>query len=461
MSYARGSYAWFVSLVAACSGLLFGFDIAVISGAIVFLRSQWGLTEFQTEWAASALLLGCVFGAAAGGWLSDRFGRRRILMLSAVLFALSAIGAALPRTLAEFAAARILGGLAIGVASLLAPLYIAEAAPAHLRGRLVSMNQMAIVSGILLSYIVNWALSFNAVTGWRWMFAVAAIPSAAFLVALFFVPESPRWLAERGRVDEARAVLRRIHHDGDAELTGILEAVREERGTLSELLQPGLRRALLIAVFLAVMQQWSGVNTVLFYGSLILRDQVGGHSESAAIGVNVLIGGINFAATLVAIAFIDRLGRKPLLIASSGLMALCLGGMAWAFRMPRPPAALVVTLMLACVAAFAVGLGPGVWVVLSEIFPNRIRGRAMSIATLSLWVACVALTMTYLSISSALGPSGAFGIYAVMCAATALFVWRVTPETRGRTLEEIEHHWKGTGAHEPSARLAGPRPPHH
>lgn len=461
MTYARHSYAWFISIVAACSGLLFGFDIAVINGAIVFLRSQWGLTEFQTEWAASSLLLGCVFGAACGGWLSDRFGRRRILMLSAVLFAVSAIGAALPRTLAEFAAARILGGLAIGVASLLAPLYIAEAAPAHIRGRLVSLNQMAIVSGILLSYLVNWGLSFNAVTGWRWMFAVAAIPSVAFLVALFFVPESPRWLAERGRVEDARAVLRRIHHDGDKELNGILEAIHEEQGTLSELLQPWLRRALLIAVFLAVMQQWSGVNTVLFYGSLILREQVGGHSESGAIGVNVLIGGINFAATIIALAFIDRLGRKPLLIASSGLMALCLGGMAWAFRMPQPPAALVITLMLACVAAFAVGLGPGVWVVLSEIFPNRIRGRAMSIATLSLWIACVALTMTYLSISSTLGPSGAFGIYAAMCAATALFVWRVTPETRGRTLEEIEHHWKGTGAHEPSARLAGPRTHHH
>ncbi len=461
MTYARHSYAWFISVVAACSGLLFGFDIAVINGAIVFLRSQWGLTEFQTEWAASSLLLGCVFGAACGGWLSDRFGRRRILMLSAVLFAVSAIGAALPRTLAEFAAARILGGLAIGVASLLAPLYIAEAAPAHIRGRLVSLNQMAIVSGILLSYLVNWGLSFNALTGWRWMFAVAAIPSVAFLVALFFVPESPRWLAERGRVEDARAVLRRIHHDGDKELNGILEAIHEEQGTLSELLQPGLRRALLIAVFLAVMQQWSGVNTVLFYGSLILREQVGGHSESGAIGVNVLIGGINFAATIIALAFIDRLGRKPLLIASSGLMALCLGGMAWAFRMPQPPAGLVITLMLACVAAFAVGLGPGVWVVLSEIFPNRIRGRAMSIATLSLWIACVALTMTYLSISSALGPSGAFGIYAAMCAATSLFVWRVTPETRGRTLEEIEHHWKGTGAHEPSARLAGPRTHHH
>ena len=440
------NYAWFISIVAACSGLLFGFDIAVINGAIVFLKSQWGLTEFQTELAASSLLAGCVAGAACGGWLSDRFGRRRILMLSAVLFAVSAIGAALPRNLTEFASARLLGGLGIGIASLLAPLYIAEAAPARMRGRLVSLNQMAIVSGILFAYLVNWSLSYNAATGWRWMFAVAAIPSIAFLIALFFVPESPRWLTENGRLNEARDVLHRIHGNGDEELAGIRSAIAEEQGTLSELLQPGLRRALVVAVFLAIMQQWSGVNTVLFYGSLILRDQVGGHSASSAIGANVLIGGINFIATIAAVALIDRLGRKALLIGSASGMAVCLGGMAWAFRTPQPPAAAVIALMLGCVACFALGLGPGVWVVLSEIFPNRIRGRAMSIATLCLWIACVALTMTYLSISSALGPSGAFAIYACMCAATALFVWRVTPETKGRTLEEIERMWKGESA---------------
>ena len=437
------NYAWFISIVAACSGLLFGFDIAVINGAIVFLKSQWGLTELQTEWAASSLLAGCVAGAACGGWLSDRFGRRRILMLSAVLFAVSALGAALPRNLNEFAAARLVGGVGIGIASLLAPLYIAEAAPARIRGRLVALNQMAIVSGILLAYLVNWSLSYNAATGWRWMFAVAAIPAAAFFVALFFVPESPRWLTERGRVNEARRVLHRIHGDGDEELAGIRRAIAEEQGTLSELLQPGLRRSLVTAIFLAIMQQWSGVNTVLFYGSLILKDQVGGHSDSGAIGANVLIGGINFIATIAAVALIDRLGRKALLIGSASGMAVCLAGMAWAFRLPQPPAAIVIGLMLGCVASFALGLGPGVWVVLSEVFPNRIRGRAMSIATLCLWVACVVLTMTYLSISSALGPSGAFSIYACMCVATALFVWRVTPETKGRTLEEIERMWKG------------------
>lgn len=433
-------YAWVVATVAATAGLLFGFDIAVIKGAIVFLRQQWGLSEWQTEVAASALLFGCVAGAAAGGALSDRFGRRRVLMLCALLFGVSALGAALPRDLAEFVAARFLGGVAIGVASLLAPLYIAEVAPAHRRGRLVSLNQMAIVTGILLAYFINWTLSFGGANSWRWMFAAAAVPSAAFFAALLFVPESPRWLVARGRAAEALAVLRRTLGAAPAAetLTRIEEAIREESGTLAELIRPGFRRALGIALFLAVMQQWTGVNTVLFYGALILKDQVGGQSDSSAIGASVLIGVVNFAATIAAIALIDRWGRKALLIASALGMAVCLAGLAFAFRQQPPSAALVITCMLGCVASFGAGLGPGVWVVLSEIFPNRIRGRAMGLATMALWCACVVLTMTYLSLSSALGPAGAFTLYAGMCLATAAFVWRLTPETKGRTLEDIE-----------------------
>jgi SP family arabinose:H+ symporter-like MFS transporter len=365
-------------------------------------------------------------------------------MASAVLFAVSALGAALPRDLMEFAIARILGGVAIGVASVLAPLYIAEVAPARVRGRLVSLNQMAIVTGILLAYFTNWLLSFQGDHSWRWMFAVAAAPAVFFLVALFFVPESPRWLVETGRETEALLILARVNGQtaAEAELEEIRAAVAEESGSWSELFQPGIRRALFIAIVLAVMQQWSGVNTVLFYGSIILQEKVGGHSASAAIGANVLIGAVNFLFTIVAIALIDRVGRKALLIFSSALMSLSLAGLALVFRMTPPPAALVITLMLMCVASFAVGLGPGVWVVLSEIFPNRIRGRAMSIATLSLWVACTVLTMTFLSITTALGPTGAFYIYAGMCAFTAWFVWRLTPETKHRTLEEIEGFWR-------------------
>ena len=221
-------YAWFVSLVAACSGLLFGFDIAVINGAIVFLRQEWALSETATEAAASSLLFGCVFGAALGGWLSDRFGRRRVLLFSALLFAFSALGTALPRTFAEFAAARFAGGLAIGVASLLAPLYIAEVSPAAMRGRLVALNQMTIVTGILLAYVINWMLAGAGTGNWRWMFAVAAVPAFLFLIALFYVPESPRWLVERGKEEEARQILTRISGPAaaDADLPAIRAAIR-------------------------------------------------------------------------------------------------------------------------------------------------------------------------------------------------------------------------------------------
>jgi MFS transporter, SP family, arabinose:H+ symporter len=437
-------YVYMASIVAATSGLLFGFDIAVINGALLFLRQQFALTEIQTEFAASSLLVGCVAGAAVGGWLSDRFGRRRVLIVSAVLFALSSIGAALPRNLTEFTAARLAGGIAIGVASVLAPLYIAEVAPAHIRGRLVSLNQMAIVTGILLAYVVNWTLSWGGPDSWRWMFAVAAIPSLLFLVALFFVPESPRWLTENGREQEALAVLTRVTNPEQAaiDLAAIREAIAEESGTLAELLQPGYRKALLLAIALAVLQQWVGINTVLFYGSVILKERVGGHSESAAIGVNVLIGLVNFASTIVALWLIDKLGRRPLLMGSAAGMLLAHIGLAVAFLRTPPSAAVVIASMVLCAASFAVGLGPGVWVVLSEIFPTRIRGRAMSIATVSLWVACVILTFSFLSIASALGPSGAFTIYGGMCVLTIWIVARFTPETKGLTLEQIEKLWK-------------------
>jgi SP family arabinose:H+ symporter-like MFS transporter len=442
----RGSalFVYFTSIVAATSGLLFGFDIAVINGAIIFLREQFGLTEFQTEVAASSLLIGCVFGASIAGWLSDRFGRRRILIVSALLFAGSAIGAALPRNLTEFTAARFLGGIAVGMASLLAPLYIAEVSPARIRGRLVALNQMAIVTGILLAYFVNWLLSYAGPGGWRWMFASAAVPALAFFIALFFVPESPRWLTESGREAGALRVLTRVSGPSQAaiELAQIKEAISEETGSIRDLLQPGFRRALLVAVALAVLQQVTGINTVLFYGSVIFKEQVGGQTASSAIGANVVIGIINFLATIIAVWVIDRLGRKPLLMVSAGIMAVGQFALGAAFLIQPPPPVLVLSVMVCCVAGFAVGIGPGVWVVLSEIFPTRVRGRAMSIATISLWVACVALTMTFLSLASAITITGAFWLYAVMCIAMFLIVWLATPETKGKTLEEIEKLWR-------------------
>ena len=440
-------YVYRVSLVAAASGLLFGFDIAVINGALLFLKRQFGLDEVATGIAASALLAGCVLGAAIGGWLSDRFGRKRILLYSAALFALSSIGAALPRNLPEFVAARFAGGIAIGIASLLAPLYIAEVSPAAIRGRLVSLNQMAIVTGILLSYLVNWGFSFQVENGWRWMFAFAAIPSLAFFAGMFFVPESPRWLVEMGREPEALRTLERVGNgDASSQLDRIRQAIAEESGRLGDLFAPGMRRALLIGVVLAVVQQWTGVNTVLFYGSMILNERVGQQSATSAIGANVLLGGVNFLTTIVALWLIDKVGRKALLIFSSGTMGVCLVCLGLAFRTPSPSPVLVISAMIGCTASFAVGLGPGVWVVMSEIFPTRIRGRAMSVCTVTLWVACSVLTMTFPSIANAIGPTRTFWLYAGICAFTAAFVWLITPETSGKSLEDIEAFWKESRA---------------
>jgi SP family arabinose:H+ symporter-like MFS transporter len=436
-------YVYLVATVAAISGLLFGFDIAVINGAIIFIREQFGLTELQTEVAASSLLVGCVAGASVGGILSDRFGRRRTLIFSALLFAVSSIGAALPHTLPQFAAARAVGGIAIGVASLLAPLYIAEVAPPRIRGRLVGLNQMAIVTGILLAYSVNWLLSGIGPSGWRWMFAVAAIPSMLFFFALLIVPESPRWLTEFGRAEEALRTLTRVSgpRQAEAQLAEIKNAIASESGSLAELLRPGLRTALVIGIVLAVLQQITGINTVLFYGSIIFKDHASS-GQSSALFANVFVGAVNFLSTIVALWIIDRVGRKALLMFSAAGMAVAEIALGFAFLVSPPPGNLILGIILFCAASFAVGLGPGVWVVMSELFPTRIRGRAMSIATVSLWAACVALTATFLSLVTALGASGAFWLYSTMCVAMFVFVWRVVPETKGKTLEEIEQMWR-------------------
>jgi sugar porter (SP) family MFS transporter len=438
-----GRYAYLIAAVAAISGLLFGFDTAVINGALLFLRQDLQLSTHGTEIATTSLLFGCAAGAAVAGWLTDRLGRKRILIASALLFAASSVGAAVPRSLGEFVAARVVGGLAIGVASVLAPLYIAEISPRAIRGRLVSLNQMAIVSGILLAYFVNWALAHGGTSSWRWMFASAAVPSVAFFAALLFVPESPRFLVEKGREGEALAVLTRVGGDvaARAELSEIRETIAGETGTLRELFTTRLRKPLAIAVFLAVFQQITGINTVIYYGSLIFKDQVGGQSDSAAIGANVIVGLTNLGMTIVALAVIDRLGRRPLMMVSSAGMASSLLVLGILFRLSPPPAFAILAVILLYVGSFSVGLGPGVWVVISELFPTRIRGRAMSIATLSLWLACILITFTFLSLVEAIGSTGAFWVYAATSVVNLLFIWRVMPETKGRSLEEIERSW--------------------
>jgi SP family arabinose:H+ symporter-like MFS transporter len=302
---------------------------------------------------------------------------------------------------------------------------------------------MTIVTGILLSYLVNWALAFNAETGWRWMFATAAVPATIFFIALFFVPESPRWLVENNRSPEALHILTRVNGAAVAakELKQIQEVVNEETGSMWELLHPKLRRPFWIAVSLAILQQITGINTVLFYGSIIFKEHVAHQSNTSAVFANVIVGAVNFLMTIVALGLIDKLGRRPLLMFSAGTMAVCQAALGFAFLSSRPAATIVLPAMLFCVAAFAVGLGPGFWVLLAEIFPTRIRGRAMSIATICLWVACTVLTMTFLSLVKAVSATGAFLVYSAMCVITFAIVWKFVPETKGRTLEEIERSW--------------------
>jgi sugar porter (SP) family MFS transporter len=436
------AYVYLIAAVAALGGLLFGFDTAIINGALVFLKKDFGLTDSQTELAASSILFGAVAGAAIAGWLTDRYGRRRLLFGAAALFTVSALAAAVPRTLTEFVLARLAGGLAIGVASLLVPLYIAEIAPARIRGRLVTLNQLAIVTGILLAYVASYYLAELGLASWRWMFAVAAVPSLLFMVTLLLVPESPRWLLGRGRDTEALGTLTRLNGSvaAAAEAEEIQAALAAERGDEASLSQPRLRKPLRIAVVLAVLQQITGINTILYYGSLILTEH-SGQSASSAIGANALIGGINFAGTIVALFVIDRVGRKPLLLIASGGMALALGALVVALQLGAPGPWLLGLIML-YVACFAVGLGPGVWVVITEIFPNAVRGRAASLATVALWIACTVISFTFLSLVKVAGLAGAFGLYAVLSALTFGFVWRAVPETKGRTLEEIEQKWQ-------------------
>jgi sugar porter (SP) family MFS transporter len=427
------------AIVAAIGGLLFGFDTAVINGAIVFIKQHFALSESQTEIAASSLLLGCVIGASVAAFTSDRFGRKRVLLAAAALFTLSSIGAALPRDLIEFAIARLVGGVAIGIASTLSPLYIAEISPAPKRGLLVSLNQLAIVTGILLSYSVNYLLTGAGPANWRWMFASASLPSIAFFLTLLFIPESPRWLMQKGRQQEAEHFLTQIvgRQAAAGEIAAIRAAISEESG---DLLDPIFRKALIVAIVIALFSQFTGINTIIYYGSIVFLEHVPHQTASTALWANVIIGAINFVATIAGMQLIDRAGRKSLLMSAFGGMALSLAAVSAAIHF-QASGVVVLIFVLTYVACFAVGVGTGTWVLMAEICPTRVRGRAMSVATVFLWCGTLLVTLTFLSLVTVFTAAGVFLLYAVISIAAFLFVWRGVPETKGRTLEEIEKFW--------------------
>jgi MFS transporter, SP family, arabinose:H+ symporter len=434
--------------VTAIGGFLFGYDTAVISGAIGFIQSHFGLSPLQTGWAGASAIAGCIPGAALAGILSDRFGRKKVLLLCAVLFALSGIGSAVPRTFGQFVATRFVGGLGIGASSMICPVYIAEIAPRRHRGRLGALFQLGIVLGILLVFFVNLLIerlgdaNWNAQVGWRWMLGSEAIPALAFLLLLIRVPESPRWLALHGRADESRRLLNGLVGPAatEQELQAIVGvAAGAVQGRFRELLGPDIRRPLLIAVALAAFSQFSGINAIMYYAPEVFK-AAGGSLESAFASA-VWVGLVNLVFTFVAIAWVDKAGRKPLLLIGTAVQAVALLAVGWMFHQQARGAG-VLGGILVFVAAFAMAMGPIPWIIISEIFPARVRGRAAAVGTLVIWVACYVVALTFPVLQKGIGPALTFWVYAGCSLLSFLFVAAVIPETKGRSLEEIEASWR-------------------
>ena len=448
-------YIWLVSLVAAMGGLLFGYDWVVIGGAKPFYEKFFQLTSsFQIGWAMSSALIGCLIGAMLSVALSDKFGRKRLLITTGFLFTLSAVGTALSNNFASFVIYRLIGGVGIGLASVLSPMYIAEIAPADIRGRFVSINQLTIVIGILIAQVINWQVaqpvpenattefimnSWNGQFGWRWMFGAETIPAFLFFVMMFVIPESPRWLVKNGKDNIATTILTKVGGEtySSATMVHIQKTLENESksGDFKILLNPKVLIILSIGIFLAVFQQWCGINVIFNYAEEIFSQAGYGVSD---ILLNIVITGtVNLIFTFVAIYKVDRWGRRVLMLTGSGGLAiiyLLLGSGYFIGSQGIHMLILVVT----AIACYAMSLAPVTWVIISEIFPNRIRGAAMSIAVFSLWIACFILTYSFPFLNRNLGAAGTFWIYAGICVIGFIFIKMQLPETKGKTLEEIE-----------------------
>jgi len=440
-------YVYKATIVAAVGGLLFGYDTAVVAGAIGFIEKLYDLSPAMKGWVASCALIGCIVGAMFAGVLSDKFGRKKLLIAAGIMFAVSSAGIFIPLDLNWFVFFRLIGGLGIGTASMVAPMYIAEIAPADIRGRLVSVNQLGIVSGILLIYFVNASIAgwhdeaWNITTGWRYMFGSGVIPSVIFLIMLFFVPESPRWLASKEKWNEAGYILTKVNGQQKAqqELSEIKETLNIERGSFSEIFKPGVRKALLIGVVLCIFSQVTGINAIMYYAPEIFKST--GDATSSALMQTVLVGIINVLFTLVAIKYVDNWGRRALLLAGSAGMAICLAIVGGAFYFDMAKGYLVLIAILAYIAFFAVSLGPLAFVVIAEIFSNRNRGKAMSVAIFALWIFVYVVSQSFPMLLSAIGSAYTFWIYMVMSVLSFFFVLKLIPETKGKSLEEIEKYF--------------------
>jgi sugar porter (SP) family MFS transporter len=439
-------FVYIASVFAALGGLLFGYDTGVISGALIFIRQSFALSVFHQEIIVSVVLVGASIGALGGGRLADRFGRRKMLIVTSLIFIAGAILCAVATSVTTLVMARTIVGFGIGLASSTVPLYISEVAPANARGWQVSLFQLAITIGILSAYIVDF--EFAKTADWRWMLGLAAIPGGILFLGMLFLPETPRWYAQRAQMEKARAVLVRIRgtQEIDAEL-GEIEATlqhAQERGRLSDVLLPEVRPALIIGIGLAVFQQITGINTVIYYAPMIIQS-AGIPSASGAILATAGIGLVNVIMTVVSMWLIDRAGRRPLLLIGIAGMAISLAVLGYVFRLSARSGGVseiaVITLM-AYVASFAISLGPIFWLLIAEIYPLKIRGRAEGIAAGANWAANFLVSLTFLTLVQIFGPSQTFWLYGVLAVAAWIFSYYLVPETKGRTLEEIENSWR-------------------
>ncbi len=436
-------FVYVAAAVAALGGLLFGYDTGVISGAILFIKDQFSLSSSMEELVVSAVLIGAVAGAAGGGTLADRLGRRWMLIISAAIFSVGAVGTALAPGPLPLLAGRIVVGVAIGVASFTAPLYISEIAPARMRGLLVGLNQLALTSGILISYLVDYA--FSPIDGWRWMLGLAAIPSLTLGIAMLFMPPSPRWLVGKGENQQASSVLRRIRgtQQVEQELQEIGQGLERQASGSGALMGPIVKPALMVGVGLAIFQQITGINTVIYYSPTIF-EYAGLNQSSTAILASVIVGVTNVVFTIVAIRLVDRVGRRPLLLV--GLLGMVIGlfilGLAFELRgLSSFLQYIAVGSLMLYVASFAIGLGPVFWLLISEIYPLRVRGSATSLATVANWGANLVVAIAFLTLVDAIGRPGTFWLYAGVGIGAWVFVYALVPETKGHSLEEIEEHW--------------------
>jgi len=435
-------YLIFLGATAALGGLLFGFDIAIITGAGPFLAQRFQLGDLSLGWAFSSLLFGCVIGSTVAGRLTNRHGRRSILLWVAALFAATSIATGVAPTFLTFVLARFIGGLAVGGASILSPMYVAEVSPPYVRGRMGTLYQLSIVVGILMSYCINYLLRNTGAANWRWMFMTGVVPSAIFFLLLLRAPETPRYLFLAGREREGVAILERIagRARAESEAVEIRASLAEKRHAWVDLLRPGIRRAVVVGFVLAILVHVSGINTIIDYAPAILRSA--GWKLDAALFSTFMVGLNNLVFTLVSFWVIDRYGRKPLYIVGSLGMAAALALLATAVAAGRFQGTVVLILILGYLGFFSSCIGPVFWTLVSEIFPNNIRGTAMAVPVLTQWIANAVVVLFFPYAFNQIGKAITFGFLAVMAIVQAAVTWLWVPETNNKTLEEIERAWE-------------------